>query len=114
MRSSMKPRVPIRLLIGAIVVALCGCGLIELERTLFPNQASAPDGSPLFVEDIEDITGDNTLLPADMEDALRNLGLGSEDLINAIVDDGLNTTTLPTPPSNGNGNANRNGNDNGA
>ncbi len=86
---------------AATAPTLCGCGLIEVERTLFPNQATAADGSALFFEDIEDITSDTDLLADEVEDALRDLELRSEALITAIVEDGLGSTPATTPPSDG-------------
>ncbi len=79
-------------------VALGGCGLIEIERTVFPNQATDSNGDLLFVEDLEDIAQDTDLLPDEMADDLRELGLESQDLIDDIVEEGLGPPA-PTVPN---------------
>ncbi len=73
----------------AITFAVVGCGLLEIKRTEFPEQAVGEADALLFIEDLQDITQDTTLSSDEQEEVLGELGLGSADLIEAIVDDGL-------------------------
>ncbi len=89
----------------SMVLAGVGCGLVEIERTIFPEQATNADGALLFIEDLQDVTEDANLLSDTMEDALSALGIESEDLVEAIVEDGLDapTPSSPTPDDDNDG-----------
>ena len=77
------------LAVGAVVLAVNGCGLLTVERTIFPNQVVDAQDNPLYIEDLQAITQDPDLTPDEMIEALRQLGLENEELIQAIADDGL-------------------------
>ena len=84
-----------------LTMAVGGCGFIEIERTLFPNQAADPEGRPLFIEDLQEITADTSRSPEMTAEELRNLGIESEELIDAIVEDGLGARRAPKAPDAG-------------
>ena len=65
--------------------AMAGCGVLATQRSSFPNQAATSMGRQIFVEDIEEIV-DNTQLTADEQrEALRELGIEDEDLIESLL-----------------------------
>ncbi|MCP4251465.1 MAG: hypothetical protein GY778_30890 [bacterium] len=72
------------LLLAALLVA-AGCGVLAVERTSYPTSVSNADGEPYFVEDVDDILNDALLSPEDKAQALRDLGIEDEDLIEALL-----------------------------
>ncbi len=66
-----------------------GCGALGTVRTEFPAQFVDSQGQSIPVEDIQAITQDDDLTRDEQIDALRDLGIENEELIIAIVDDGL-------------------------
>ncbi len=99
----MHKRLLMRLVCVLAVGGVAGCGVLQIERTVFANQPTDPEGELLYFEDIDEITQDPTLLPDGMRNALRLLGIESEDLINAIVEDGLGATSPPVATDDGGG-----------
>ena len=77
------------LLVGAVVLAVNGCGPVTVERTIFPSQMVDAEDNPLYIEDLQAITQDPDLTPDEMIGALRRLGIENEEFIQAIVDDGF-------------------------
>lgn len=83
--------------LASAVSACAGCGLLEFTRTTFPEQAVNADGELLFVEDLEDIVQDASLFSNTTGAELADLGIESDELIDAIVADRLDADT-PTSP----------------
>ena len=83
----------------AAVALTSGC----FERTIFPAQPLSADGEFLFVEDIQDVLDDPNMTPEQQGDALRALGIESQSLIDALVEDGLNTSAATPPTDEGEG-----------
>lgn len=75
--------------LAVLAVIVSGCGLLTIERTLFPTQVFDAAGNPLHIQDLQEITQNVDLDRDQMIQALRELGLENEELIQAIVDDGL-------------------------
>jgi len=75
--------------LSVAVLLLGGCGVVNIERTIFPTQITDADGNPIFVQDIQAITQNPDLTTDDMTTALRGLGIESDELIQAIIADGL-------------------------
>lgn len=93
---------PCRLLFVGLISALAGgCGTLTLERSLFPDQFVDPSGEPVFVDDLLAITQDTTLLPQQMVNALRDLGLENQVIIDAIIADGLAGEPTSSPDDGG-------------
>ena len=69
----------------AILMGLCGCGVLSAGRSDFPNAARGANGQVVFVEDVDAIIGDATLTADQRRDALRELGIEDEDLIEALL-----------------------------
>lgn len=86
-----------------LVIFPVGCGIIGVERTLFSAQPTDSEGQPVFFEDLEDIAADPSLLPEDIADELRGLGIESENFINAVVEDGLGAISTPPVTDTGDG-----------
>ena len=81
------------LLIAPVAAAFStGCGVLTVERPTFPDQVRGTDGEALFIDDLLDILSDDDLSDAEKADALRALGFENEEVIDAIVRDGLENT----------------------
>lgn len=74
----------------AMIFSVTGCGVLAASKTDFANQAETPSGRQLFVEDIEEVVFSDLLDADQKREALRNLGIEDEDLIEALL-------TLPNP-----------------
>lgn len=72
-----------------LLAAAGGCGVLSTARTLFPEHVTDAAGSPLYLEDLRAIIDDADLLDDEKADALRELGLENEEIIDAIIADGL-------------------------
>jgi hypothetical protein len=106
-----KTRFGLGMSLVAVVLISAGCGIVEVERTLFPAQVIGPDGEPLFIEDLREVTQDTTLLPETQATTLSSvLGVENAALVDAIVEDGLDenaaATTLDSVDVGGDGNGN--------
>ncbi len=84
-----------------VVVFAAGCGI--LERDLFPNQAVNDDGEPLFIEDLQEVTQDFSRPDQTMRNNLLDLGIENEELIDALIADGLPDVGSATQPGGGAG-----------
>ena len=73
----------------ALLAAVGGCGVLTTARTLFPEHVTDATGSPLYLEDLRAIVDDADLLDDEKAAALRELGLENEEIIDAIIADGL-------------------------
>ena len=79
-------RGPVRLVIAALALAaICGCGLVTLERENFPATAIGAEGQRFFYDDIQEIQNDATLSADQRREALRDLGIEDEDLLDALT-----------------------------
>lgn len=77
------------ILVLVVCATQAGCGVLTTARSTFLTQFVDADGNPLSLEDLQEITTDSDLTPDQMARELRNLGLADEELIDAIVEDGL-------------------------
>jgi len=78
----------IRMVRTFAVVALTvitGCGVLAAHRTDFPATAETADGRPIFREDIEAIVDNDQLTEDEQRQALRELGIEDDDLIEALL-----------------------------
>lgn len=80
----------------ALLAAAGGCGTLSTARTLFPEHVIDAAGSPLYLEDLRAIVDDADLLDDEKADALRELGLENEEIIDAIIADGLRGSAAST------------------
>lgn len=71
-------------LLAALLVA-AGCGVLAAERTRYPTAVRSADGGLYFVEDVDAILNEATMTPDDRAQALRDLGIEDEDLIEALL-----------------------------
>lgn len=62
--------------------AMIGCGNTP---RVYPTQILRPDGSPIYVEDLQAIVDDGTLTDEEKAQQLRDLGIEDEELIRAIL-----------------------------
>jgi hypothetical protein len=67
------------------LAALPGCGIPT--PTSFPHALTNEAGEPIFLEDVEDVVTDDELSDAEKRDALRELGIEDEKLIDALLMD---------------------------
>jgi hypothetical protein len=75
-----------RLVMAALALAaVCGCGLVTLERENFPATAVGAEGERFFYDDIQEIQNDTTLSTEQRREALRDLGIEDEDLLDALT-----------------------------
>jgi hypothetical protein len=74
-----------RMIVAVALVVVSGCGVLAASKSQFANQAETGDGRKLFVEDIEEIVFDDLLDLDQQRQALRNLGIEDEDLIDALL-----------------------------
>lgn len=72
------------LCLALLCVAPSGCGVTG--PTEYPNALTNSDGEPIYFDDISDILSDTDLSDDEMKEALRDLGIEDEDLIDALVD----------------------------
>jgi len=72
-----------RILVLAALLGLAwGCGT---QRTSFPNQLHAADGTPIRFEDLQAIVTDNQLTDDEKRQQMRDLGIEDEQLIDALL-----------------------------
>jgi hypothetical protein len=74
-----------RVIIAVALVVVSGCGVLAASKSDFANQAETGEGRKLFVEDIEAIVLDDLLDQDQQRQALRDLGIEDEDLIDALL-----------------------------
>ena len=70
----------------ALAVGLlnAGCGVLSVQRTDFPFAATGDSGH-IYRDDIDKILNDATLTPDQKRQALRDLGIEDEDLLDALL-----------------------------
>jgi len=66
-----------------------GCGALQLERTVFPDQVANTDGELIYIEDLQAIVDDPDLLDFEVRLDLNGLGIENQDLIDALIAGGL-------------------------
>jgi len=75
--------------LALLLVAIGGCGLLTNARTLFPQHVADAQGDPVYVQDLRAIIDDSDLSNEEKADALRDLGLENEEIIETLIADGL-------------------------
>lgn len=63
---------------------LIGCGTVS--NTNYPSALTAPDGNPILFDDVSRIITDEDLSEDEKRDALRELGIEDERLIDALLE----------------------------
>lgn len=76
-----------KLLLGTCVAwaSLTGCGILTYQRTEFPDQLVGANGEDILLDDLNDILNDPNLDAEGKRQALRDLGIEDEDLLDAIL-----------------------------
>ena len=77
----MKIARVISIVLVALLAQGCGTGMVSQ----FPNRLIGADGQLIVREDVEAITSDSDLTDDERREALRNLGLEDETLIDALI-----------------------------
>ncbi|MBN1511711.1 MAG: hypothetical protein JXB13_06830 [Phycisphaerae bacterium] len=72
-------------LVGAVVQAATGCSILNLKRTAFPSAAIMDDGRGLYLDDINTIINDSSLSTDEKRQALEDLGIEDDALIDALL-----------------------------
>jgi len=76
-------------LIGPLIVvaltALVGCGVLAAGRTDYPSAAETAPGRSLYREPIQEIVDDSLLTTDEKRQALRDLGIEDDKLIEALL-----------------------------
>lgn len=67
-----------------LLALVCGCGATV--QSNFPNALTDPEGQPILFDDVNTILSNTGLTDDEKKDALRDLGIEDEDLIQALVD----------------------------
>jgi len=75
----------VRPLVAAALLALAGCGVLAARRTSFPASETTATGQTLTVEDIEAIVNDTLMTDDEKRQALRDLGIEDDILIEALL-----------------------------
>ena len=75
-------RCPRSLASFVLAAMLCGC---TATITTFPNQLRDDSGRPILLDEVEMIVNDDDLTDDEKRDALRDLGLEDEELIDALL-----------------------------
>ena len=71
--------------LAVAAVLLVGCGVLTLHRTTFSNQALGGEGQGYTLDDIHKIVDDAGLTDEQKREALRELGIEDEDLLDALL-----------------------------
>lgn len=79
-------RPPCRLSLLAVFLtgSFAGCGWPQ--QTDFPNALTNADGQPILFDDVREILSDDDLTDDQKRQALRDLGIEDERLIEALVE----------------------------
>ena len=70
---------------GLALALLTGCGILTFRRTDFDDELVGADGQQIILDDINDILNDDDLDEAGKRQALIDLGIEDEDLLDAIL-----------------------------
>ncbi len=84
----MTPRHWTPRLVGSAVVALTmltGCGVLAAHRTDFAATAETADGNAIFRDQIDAIVENPNLTVDEKGEALRDLGIEDDDLVEALL-----------------------------
>jgi len=76
-----------RVMIGLLggLLACAGCGTFTARPTELANPETGDNGEPLDLDAIRDITTDTNLTDPEKRDALRDMGILDEDLVDALI-----------------------------
>ncbi len=86
MRRTRNTRALLRLiLVGVVAFAATGCSILSLKRTAFPGAAITDDGRGLYLDDINAILNDSSLTTDEKREALQDLGIEDDALIDALL-----------------------------
>lgn len=67
-----------------LLATIAGCGVPT--TTFYPNALTDEQGNPILLEDVEEIVNDDELTESEKRDALRDLGIEDEKLIDALLE----------------------------
>ena len=73
------------ILVFALLFASAGCDVLTFERTDFPDAFVGADGEEVLLDDVAAIVNDTTLDADQKREALRDLGIEDEDVIDAVL-----------------------------
>ncbi|MHC4063279.1 MAG: hypothetical protein ACYSUQ_08510 [Planctomycetota bacterium] len=73
------------LVVVVALATLIGCGVLTASRPDFPATAQTTDGRSIFREDVEAIVNDDQLSTDEKREALQELGIEDDDLIEALL-----------------------------
>lgn len=65
--------------------ALVGCGLFTVRPTEFPSPETGDDGETFLLDDLRAIAADPDLTEEQKRQAMRDLGVQDEELIDALL-----------------------------
>ncbi|MCP4593580.1 MAG: hypothetical protein GY842_22820 [bacterium] len=68
-----------------LLLASTACEVLTHERTDFPEAMVAADGSEIILDDVAAIVSDGSLNAESKRQALRDLGIEDEDLLDALL-----------------------------
>lgn len=71
-------------LLGGLL-ACAGCGTFTARPTELANPETGDNGEPLDLDAIRDVTTDTNLTDLEKRDALRDMGIVDEDLVDALI-----------------------------
>ena len=73
------------ILVFTLLFASAGCEVLTYERTDFPEAFAGANGQAIFWDAILEKLTDGTLNEDDKRDALRDLGIEDEDVLDALI-----------------------------
>ena len=74
------------MLVPALLAAALAGGCGWPQRTDFPNALTGPDGQPIVFDDVRDVLTNDDLSDEEKREALRELGIEDERLIDALIE----------------------------
>lgn len=69
-----------------LLTSLSGCGVLTQQRSIFPEQPVAADGTHPTRDDIDAIVQDPDMTDEERRQALRDIGIEDEHLIDIFLD----------------------------
>jgi hypothetical protein len=76
------------IVVFAALLASAGCGTLTYERRVFPDEIVTADGGGVSLDDVAEIVNDPALDEEGKREALRELGIEDEDVIDALIASG--------------------------
>ena len=73
------------ILVFTLLFASAGCEVLTYERTDFPDAVVGADGQEIVLDNVREILDDDSLDTDARRQALRDLGIEDEDLIDALL-----------------------------